>query len=579
MRLLKGGIAAVTAAALGAFALPTGSQAFSPVSYGPGLPATVSAAAPVRIVTTVLDATGRPVFKVRQAGDRTAAIRIMAAALEAPGTVGVEVDRPVHALGVPAGNDEHRGSQWNLDRIHAPAAWERSTGAGVVIAVIDTGVEGTHPDLRGHVLTGYDAIAGVEGGDVDDNGHGTHVAGIAAALTGNGRGIAGVAPDARILPVKVLDADGGGYTSDTAEGIVWAVDNGAQVINLSLGADTPTAAEEAAVGYARENGVTVVAAAGNERTEGSPTSYPAAYDGVIAVAATDSSDRVAYYSNRGDYVDVAAPGSSIVSTYPSELVEDADPMAGPVDYGRLSGTSMAAPHVAAVAALLKSYRPGLTPDGIEEALEGSAVDLGPAGFDDDHGYGRVDAAAAIEAAGGGELLVPEVTADVTGRTVTYGTRTRTTFTVTESATGEPIGGRQVEACVAAGGGAWRCESGTAGDDGAYTVAHTATGAFQVRVTVPGSPTVQEASAGASYTVQAVVKAGRAGKGVITVKVTGAAGQKMTLQRLVKGRWTTAKTFTVTGSRRITGLAAGGSYRVVVASTPTVKGVTSGTVKA
>jgi type VII secretion-associated serine protease mycosin len=583
MRLLLGGIAAVTAAAMSVFALPTGSQAFSPVSYGLALPAGVSPADPVRIVTTTLDANGRPIFSVREATDRTAAVRIVTAARQAVGTVGVEIDRPVHALGVPSGTDTLRDLQWDLGKIHVPAAWERSTGSDVVVAVIDTGVDGAHPDLEGNVLTGYDAIEDTEGGDYDGNGHGTHVAGTVAAIAGNGEGIAGIAPDAKVLPVRVLDADGSGFSSDTAEGIVWAVDNGAQIINLSLGASTPTAAEKAAVAYAREHGVTVVAAAGNERQEGSPVSYPAAYDGVVAVAATDSRDKVGSYSNRGDYVDVSAPGSGIVSTYPAELTEDGEA------YASLNGTSMAAPHVAAVAALLKAYRPEITPDGIEEVLEGTAVDLGTAGFDADHGHGRIDAAAALAAlAGDGgdggegdgdtERVVPEVTTDHAERHVTYGAATRTTFHVTAGDGQEPLAGQEAEACVTVGGKE-TCSAVETGEDGGYTIAHTARGAFQARLTVPGSDTVEEASAETSYTVQAVVRATRSGKGAITVKVTGAAGQKMTLQRLVKGRWTTAKTYSATGSRKITKLVSGGSYRVVLASTPAIKGVTSGTVKA
>ncbi|MEU8658965.1 S8 family peptidase [Actinoplanes philippinensis] len=571
--VLAGGIAAVTAAALGAFALPAGSQAFSPVSYGLTLPATVSAAQPVRIVTTSLDATGRPVFAVREATDKVSAERIVSSARKAGGTVGVEVDRKVHALDMPEGGDPYREDQWDLDKMNVAGAWDQdTTGADVVVAVIDTGVDGSHPDLAGNVLTGYDAIDDTEGGDSDGNGHGTHVAGTVAAVAGNGEGITGIAPDARILPVKVLDADGTGYTSDTAEGIVWAVDNGAQVINLSLGADTATAAEEAAVAYAIENGVTVVAAAGNQREEGSPTSYPAAYDGVIAVAATDADDEIAEYSNQGDYVDVAAPGSAILSTYPGDLSEDGS------EYAELNGTSMASPHVAAVAALIKASRPEITPQGIQNALEESAVDLGEDGFDNDFGHGRVDAAAAVEAAAGGdggeERVTPEIAVDG-GGLVSYGSDTETTFQV--SAGGEALAGLEAETCVSVAGGRWDCDTTESDEDGVYYVERKATGAFQVRVTVAETGAVASASESAEYTVRATVTAKKSGKGALTVKAAGAPSQKMALQRRSGNSWKTVKTYPVKSSTKVTGLS-GGSYRVVVAGTKAVQGVTSGTVK-
>ncbi|BEL12317.1 hypothetical protein Q0Z83_105080 [Actinoplanes sichuanensis] len=573
--VLAGGIAAVTAAALGAFALPAGSQAFSPVSYGLALPATVSATQPVRIVTTSKDATGRPVFAVHEASDRVTAERIISSARKTAGTISVEIDRPVHALDIPDDNDTYRADQWDLEKINVPSAWEESTGSEVVVAVIDTGVDGAHPDLAGNVLTGYDAIDDTEGGDSDGNGHGTHVAGTVAAVAGNDAGIAGIAPDAKILPIKVLDANGSGYTSDTAEGIVWAVDNGAQVINLSLGSDTATDAEETAVAYAIENGVTVVAAAGNEREEGSPTSYPAAYDGVIAVAATDADDEIAEYSNRGDYVDVAAPGSGIISTYPGDLTDDGS------EYAELNGTSMASPHVAAVAALLKAVNPDLTPDDVQNALERSAVDLGVAGFDSDFGHGRIDAAAALqEAAGGGdgggddERVTPELSADE-GGLVSYGTGTETTFQV--SADGESLAGLEAEACVSVAGGRWDCDTVESDEDGVYFIEHTATGAFTVRVTVAETDTVASVSEIVEYTVRATVAAKKSGKGTLTVKAAGAPSQKMVLQRKAGSSWKNVKTYPVKAGTKISGLATG-SYRVVVAGTAAVQGVTSGTVK-
>jgi type VII secretion-associated serine protease mycosin len=273
-----------------------------------------------------------------------------------------------------------------MTKIRVGDAWQKSTGAGATVAVIDTGVDASHPDLAGQILPGYDEITKTAGTSVDPNGHGSHVAGTIAAVTGNGVGVSSIAPNAKILPIRVLGADGSGYMSDAASGIIYAADHGANVINMSLGSSSQVAAVTNAISYARSKGVVVVAAAGNSRSSGSPTSYPAADAGVIAVAATDSSDTVASYSNQGSYVDVAAPGSNILSTTGGS-------------YAAWNGTSMASPHVAAVAALLKGYNSALTPDQIEKAIETSAVDLGPAGKDTDYGYGRIDAAAALAAAG------------------------------------------------------------------------------------------------------------------------------------------------------------------------------------
>jgi len=347
------------------------------------------------------------------------------------------------------------------------------------------------------------------------------------------------------------------------------------VINMSLGGTDGSEAVRAAITYARGKGVAVVAAAGNNRAGGSPVSYPAADAGVIAVAATDSSDAVASYSNAGGYVDVAAPGSAILSTYPTALAA--------AGYATMSGTSMASPHVAAVAALLLAARPGLTPDQVESALEDSAIDLGPTGRDDDFGYGRIDAAAALAPFASSSpgttpvLATPKVTVSPATRTVTYGTRTSTTFQVT--AGGKAWAKRPVSVCVSPGGTAWSCTSATTGTTGAYTVARTATGSFRVRLTVPATSTNTTASATGAYTVKAAVAVRRSAKKTLTVQVTGAAGQKLTVQRYVKKRWTTVKSYSATGSRKVTGLVGGGSYRVVLSSTTKVLGVTSKTVKA
>ncbi|MFQ5409969.1 MAG: S8 family serine peptidase, partial [Anaerolineales bacterium] len=216
----------------------------------------------------------------------------------------------------------------------------------------------------------------------DDNGHGTHVAGIAAAASNNGIGIAGVSWGARVMPVKVLSASGSGSYQDVASGIIWAADNGANVINLSLGGSSPSGVLENAVNYATNRGVLVVASAGNSGN--STPNYPAAYANAFAVAATDSSNNRASFSTFGGFVDIAAPGVSIYSTYFDDT------------YASLSGTSMSAPHVSGAAALLYSYSQYLdTAAEIRTALESTALDLGSAGWDQYYGHGLIQLHAAL----------------------------------------------------------------------------------------------------------------------------------------------------------------------------------------
>lgn len=299
-----------------------------------------------------------------------------------PDTVSVAVADPVRALT----DDPEAGRQWALTTLRLPDAWRYSTGSGVVVAVVDSGADTTHPDLADNLVAGVDVVgAGVRTTVSDGNGHGTHVSGTVAAVTHNGVGVAGAAPLAKVMPVKVLNSSGSGYTDDVAEGVVYAVDHGAQVINLSLGSTSYNAVLAQAVAYARAQGVVVVAAAGNSRGSGSPVMYPAALPGVIAVAATDASDNDASFSNIGSYVDIAAPGVSIRSTVPGG------------GYASWSGTSMASPHVAAVAALLRSAVPRA--GDVEDLLLTTATDLGPAGADDATGHGLVNPVAALTQAG------------------------------------------------------------------------------------------------------------------------------------------------------------------------------------
>lgn len=277
-------------------------------------------------------------------------------------------------------NDPGWGNQYNMTAIRAPAGWALNTGAvWVTIAILDTGVDLSHPDLFVRILPGYDFVNN-DNDPQDDHGHGTHVAAIAAASTNNGEGVAGVNWGANILPVKVLNSSATGTYANVAAGIVWATENGAQVINLSLGGPAPSFVLNDAVNYAYQRGVILVASTGNA---GAPSVlYPAAYDPVIAVGATDSGNNLAGFSNYGPEVDVVAPGVNIYSAFPGG------------GYGYRSGTSMSAPHVSGLAALLWGI-PGNGPARIRALIESNALDLGSPGWDVFFGSGLIQMDAAI----------------------------------------------------------------------------------------------------------------------------------------------------------------------------------------
>lgn len=282
--------------------------------------------------------------------------------------------------GAEASNDPLIWSQWGHYSVNATSAWEITRGSGTVVAVIDSGVDATHPDLAGQVLPGFDFWSN-DDDPTDEQSHGTHVAGTIAASRNNSAGGTGIAPEAKILPVRVCGLSGEGCGTDAiANGIEWATDNGADVINLSLGAPVPSQLIADAVAYAIANDVVVVAAAGNDGIEA--PNYPAAFPDVIGVGALTPGRENAWFSNRGPHVDVLAPGVEVLSTIP-----------GSYDY--FEGTSMASPHVAGIAALLRAEFPGLSSFDIASTLFGSAVDLGPSGYDTSSGWGAVDAYRAL----------------------------------------------------------------------------------------------------------------------------------------------------------------------------------------
>jgi serine protease len=299
--------------------------------------------------------------------------------------------RVVRASFVP--DDPMYKDQWHLTRVGSETAWEYACGLGVSVAVIDTGVAcyDAPPFSKGSDLAGTRCEGGYNFIDddtsaYDDHGHGTHVAGTVAQTTNNGKGVAGLAFCARVMPVKVLNGYGWGNTADVAEGIRWAADHGAQVINLSLGSPSSSDLMKDAVKHALDKGVVVVAAAGNEGEEDS-VGYPAAYPGVIAVSATDSSDELAWFSSRGPQVAIAAPGVKVTQ----QTVCDGGQNACEI-FGVFSGTSMASPHVAGAAAMLVGL--GVSdPPAVRAILQQTALAKGKP---TDYGAGIMDAAAAAK---------------------------------------------------------------------------------------------------------------------------------------------------------------------------------------
>jgi subtilisin family serine protease len=296
----------------------------------------------------------------------------------------IDPDVEVYALeGVKSKGVKTQPAQvvtWNIERVGATSSWGISTGDPVKVGVIDTGIDLKHPDLQANIKGGYNAIYPWKSPN-DDNGHGTHVAGIIAALN-NSIGVVGVGPNINLYAIKVLNASGSGYLSDVIEGLDWARTNGMQVVNMSLGTSQDVESFHNAILNAYNAGVVIVAAAGNS---GGAVSYPAAYPEVIAVSATDQNNQIASFSSRGPEVDLAAPGVNIYSTYKGQ------------SYATLSGTSMATPHVTGAAALtIDTKKCDLnldnicTPAEVQQRLEQTAVDLGTQGKDNFYGSGLVN---------------------------------------------------------------------------------------------------------------------------------------------------------------------------------------------
>lgn len=273
-------------------------------------------------------------------------------------------------------NDPHFRRQYGLRKPGFENAWSKTRGKKRRIALVDSGTDVYHREFRRQVVAGYDFVNG--NATVEDlHGHGTHVAGTMVARTGNRAGVAGGCPGCKLLMAKALDKNLSGYDSDIARGIVWAADRGAKAINLSLGGEGEKSVLQEAIVHAARKGAVVVAAAGN----GGGPIYPAAYPGVVAVAATGPRDgRESSYSV-GGYIDVSAPGLDIISTVPG-------------GYSFKSGTSMSAPHVTALAGLLASQ--GRGPAAIKKRIRATAVDLGPRGYDPYYGTGRINAAKAVQ---------------------------------------------------------------------------------------------------------------------------------------------------------------------------------------
>ena len=284
---------------------------------------------------------------------------------------------------------------WGVEKTRATQVWTApggNKGTGIKVCIIDTGIDYNHEDLKENYKGGYNFINNTNN-PMDDNGHGTHVAGTIAASDSN-IGVIGIAPEANIFSLKVLDAKGSGSYSNIIAAIQWAINNKMQIISMSLGGSGSSQALQDMCNAANNAGIIIIAAAGNDDGDGSQDTitYPAKYDSVIAIAATDSNDARASFSSCGPEIELSAPGVNISSTVPKS---DAD-ISDPNGYKQLSGTSMATPHVSGTAALVLKAHPEMTNAKVRQTLQQTAIDLGQHGRDIFFGYGRIDAKAAVD---------------------------------------------------------------------------------------------------------------------------------------------------------------------------------------
>jgi serine protease len=354
-----------------------------------GLPTTLSTDATQLDQLETIDGTRAALYEVPAGQDIRSLVELLRAE---DGVLYAEPDYERVALA----DDPYLSYQWHMDAVGAEDAWLTSTGDGAVVAILDTGVSSGPYDGIGTLGQGYD-FYNRDSDASDDNGHGTHVAGTVGQATDNGAGVAGLAYDATIMPVKVLGRSGGGSTSLVVAGINFAVNNGADVINMSLGSTAYSSAEAQAVQNARNNGVFVAAASGNSGR--GTVEYPGAYPGAVAVGAVGYGDVVTGYSNTGSDLDLVAPGGDLSRDANGDGYADGV-LQETVTNGRwgfefFEGTSMAAPHVAAAAALLMAE--GATADEAQALLESTARDIGSASWDRSSGWGSIDVAAALDA--------------------------------------------------------------------------------------------------------------------------------------------------------------------------------------
>jgi thermitase len=311
----------------------------------------------------------------------------------------VERNRRIPVALVP--NDPAYGEQWHLARIRAPQAWDITPGSpGIVIGILDSGIDSSHPDLASKLLPGWNFYEGnANTGDV--TGHGTRVAGVAAAISNNGIGVAGVAMQSLIMPLRVTDNGGTAYYSTVANALTWAVDHGVKVMNLSFDGIARSSVIREAAQYVRSRGGVVVAAAGNcSCFDATPPNTH-----VISVSSTDGADTISWFSSRGNHIDLAAPGENIRTTERGG------------GYSVVGGTSFSSPITAGVMALMMAANPSLTPSELEQLLKANADDLGSAGWDTSYGFGRLNASRAVTAAAGSS---PDITAPTVAITAPTG---------------------------------------------------------------------------------------------------------------------------------------------------------------